>query len=80
VDELDDVVDDLDTAIRRFRDAVRADDKMFTATQSPALSFMQWAWSEVERRWISMTFHEHQAWLARPDLDPSEFAFHQAAL
>jgi|GEM_PF-4254073 len=32
------------------------------------------AWSEREHRWVAMTFDEHQAWLARPDLDPVEFA------
>ncbi len=32
------------------------------------------AWSGRERRWINLTFDEYQAWLARPDLDPVEFA------
>lgn len=31
------------------------------------------AWSQRERRWVDMTFDEHQAWLTRPDLDPAEF-------
>jgi hypothetical protein len=35
--------------------------------------------SERERRWVAMTFDEHQAWLARPDLDPVEFAFGEVA-
>jgi len=38
---------------------------------SPAHSY--WAWSEKRRQWIAMTFPQHQAWLARPDLDPIEF-------
>jgi hypothetical protein len=37
------------------------------------------AWSEQERRWIGMTFDEYQAWLARPDLDPAEFASGEVA-
>ena len=32
------------------------------------------AWSEREHRWVPMTFVEHQARLARPDLDPVELA------
>jgi hypothetical protein len=31
-------------------------------------------WSQRERRWLGLTFNEYQAWLARPDLDPAEFA------
>jgi len=31
------------------------------------------AWSERERRWVTMTFNEYQAWLTRPDLDPAQF-------
>jgi hypothetical protein len=31
-------------------------------------------WSKRERRWLTLTFAEYQAWLARPDLDPAEFA------
>ncbi len=37
------------------------------------------AWSEQERRWVGMTFDEHQAWLTRPDLDPAEFASGEVA-
>jgi len=32
-----------------------------------------WVWSERECRWVAMTFDEHRASLARPDLDPAEF-------
>jgi len=32
------------------------------------------AWSERECRWVVLTFDEHRAWLARPDLDAVEFA------
>jgi hypothetical protein len=46
----------------------------------PPLPFVHPAWSEAERRWISMTFYENQAWLARPDLDPVEFALHEGML
>jgi hypothetical protein len=44
---------------------------------SPLRAFS--AWSELERRWVVMTFQEHQAWLARPDLDPIEFATSEVA-
>jgi hypothetical protein len=37
------------------------------------------AWSELERRWVRMTFDEHRAWLTRPDLDPAEFAAGEVA-
>ena len=37
------------------------------------------AWSEREHRWVTMTFYEHQAWLARPDRDPVEFASSEVA-
>jgi len=74
VNELDTVADDLETAIRRFENAVLARGRTFTANESPTLPLVHQAWSEVERRWITMTFHEHQAWLARPDRDPSDFA------
>jgi len=37
------------------------------------------AWSDRERRWLAMTFVEHQAWLARPDLDPAEIALGELA-
>jgi len=30
------------------------------------------AWSEQKHRWVTMTFIEYQAWLARPDLDPGD--------
>lgn len=33
-----------------------------------------WAWSFEERRWVCLTFGQHQAWMARPDLDAWEFA------
>ena len=36
-------------------------------------------WSERERRWVGMTFNEYQAWLTRPDLDPTEFAIDEVA-
>jgi hypothetical protein len=39
-----------------------------------------WAWSEKECRWVSMTFYENQAWLARPDLDPVGFVPYEAIL
>jgi len=41
-------------------------------TEHPPLPTYR-AWSERERRWVAMTFVEHRAWLARPDLDPAEF-------
>ena len=31
-------------------------------------------WSKRQRRWVTLTFIEFQAWLTRPDLDPVEFA------
>ncbi len=37
------------------------------------------ALSERERRWVALTFYEHQAWLARPDFDPVEFASGEVA-
>ena len=37
------------------------------------------AWSERERRWVVLTFDEHRAWLARPDLDPVVFASRELA-
>jgi hypothetical protein len=37
-----------------------------------------WAWSERGQRWLAMTFQEHQAWLARPDLDPLDFVTAQS--
>jgi len=37
------------------------------------------AWSERERRWLTMTFEEYQAWLSRPDLDPLEFTSGEVA-
>lgn len=79
MNELDDVADDLDAAIRRFEDAALAGHTVFS-TGSPALPLIHRAWSEVERQWITMTFHEHQAWLARPDLDPGAFASRQTAI
>ena len=36
-------------------------------------------WSERDRRWVVMTFNTYQAWLTRPDLDPTEFASGQLA-
>ncbi len=53
-------------------------------TKGHMLSEHEWfpiysAWSERERRWVAMTFYEHQAWLARPDLDPVEFASGEVA-
>jgi len=80
VDELDRVSDDLDVAIGRLQAALPDRPGIFAMTELPPLPFIHWAWSEDERRWISMTFHENQAWLARPDLDPVEFAFHQVML
>ena len=44
-----------------------------TSTQHPPFPTYR-AWSERECRWVPMTFDEYQAWLARPDLDPVEFA------
>ena len=36
-------------------------------------------WSKRQRRWVTLTFAEYQAWLARPDLDPGEFASGEVA-
>lgn len=36
-------------------------------------------WSKRERRWVTLTFVEYQAWLTRPDLDPVEFASGEVA-
>jgi len=49
-----------------------------TLTEHPPFP-TYWAWSERERRWVAMTFVEHQAWLTRPDLDPAEFASGEVA-
>jgi hypothetical protein len=40
----------------------------------PWLNTSHPAWSDQELRWVCMTFPRYQAWLARPDLDPAEFA------
>ena len=48
-------------------------DDAATLTEHPPFPAYR-AWSERERRWVAMTFVEHQAWLTRPDLDPAEFA------
>ncbi len=78
VHELDDISDDLDAAMGRLRSAAGTGHQALAVTPFPGLPFIHLAWSEEEDRWISMTFHENQAWLARPDLDPREFAFHEA--
>ena len=80
VDELDHVSEDLDAAISQLRTVTVEQRDIYTLTELPALPFIHWAWSEQERRWVTMTFHENQAWLARPDLDPLEFASHQVTL
>ena len=36
-------------------------------------------WSKRERRWVTLTFDQYQAWLSRPDLDPAEFAASEVA-
>jgi hypothetical protein len=43
------------------------------STEPPPYSSYR-AWSQQEYRWIGLTFDEYQAWLTRPDLDPTEFA------
>ena len=48
-------------------------DKNVTLTTPPSCHDY-WAYSEKVQCWVAMTFQEHQAWLARPDLDPVEFA------
>ena len=73
MDELDAVADDLDAAISRLQDVALDGCPPCTMTDSSPLPFIHWAWSETEHRWTGMTFHEHQAWLARPDLDPCQF-------
>jgi len=51
-----------------------------TVTDSDFASDEHWqittypAWSDQEHRWVDMTFLRYQSWLARPDLDPAEFA------
>jgi len=45
----------------------------FVPTESP-LDSTRMAWSKHKRQWVTMTFVEFQAWLARPDLDPAEFS------
>jgi len=49
-----------------------SDDTPMPTEYPPSLAYQ--AWSERGRRWVAMTFNEHQAWLTRPDLDPVEFA------
>ncbi len=44
-----------------------------TVTGHPPYSTFR-VWSRRERRWVTLTFFEYQAWLARPDLDPVEVA------
>jgi hypothetical protein len=48
-------------------------------TQHPPYSSYK-VWSRWERRWVTLTFDEYQAWLARPDLDPVRYAPRDAAL
>ena len=43
-----------------------------TLTEHPPYNTYR-VWSRQERRWLSLTFDEYQAWLTRPDLDPAEF-------
>jgi hypothetical protein len=43
-----------------------------TLTEHPPYNTYR-VWSRQERRWVSLTFDEYQAWLTRPDLDPAEF-------
>ena len=50
-----------------------------TLTDHARIPEYQSAWSERERRWVVLTLDEHRAWLARPDLDPVEFAFGELA-
>ena len=47
-------------------------------TEPPPYSSYR-VWSQRERRWLALTFDEYQAWLARPDLDPSEFTIDEVA-
>jgi hypothetical protein len=53
-------------------------DNTDTMTEHPPFPEYR-AWSEREYRWIAMTFDEYQAWLTRPDLDPTEFAIGEVA-
>jgi len=47
-------------------------------TEPPPYAFYR-VWSDREHRWVGMTFVEYQAWLTRPDLDPTEFASSEVA-
>lgn len=49
-----------------------------TLIEHPPYNFYR-VWSGRERRWISLTFDEYQAWLTRPDLDPAGFATGEVA-
>jgi hypothetical protein len=55
-----------------------ADRHTSVATDYPPFTAYN-AWSERERRWVTMTFIEYQAWLTRPDLDPTKFASGEVA-
>jgi hypothetical protein len=44
-----------------------------TLTEHPPYSTYR-VWSKRQRRWVTLSFDEYQAWLTRPDLDPAEFA------
>jgi len=72
VDDLEHVTGEMDAAIRQIQAA--ALESHDTLAERPPLRAYR-AWSEQECRWVDMTFARYQAWLARPDLDPVEFAF-----
>ena len=60
-------------AIRNLQPAALESLDTFTLTELPQ-PHIHWARSDLERRWVQLSFAENQAWLARPDLDPPEFA------
>lgn len=73
VDELSDVTGELDSAIRRLQAAALGGYDKLTLAERPRRSAYR-AWSDRQDKWVGLTFPEYQAWLARPDLDPAEFA------
>lgn len=73
------VADECDAAIRLLSAEALAVTRYSIFTALPQ-DFAYRVWSEGERRWVSMTFYENQAWLARPDLDPVKFVSYEVML
>jgi hypothetical protein len=72
VDELKGVTEKIDTAIRQIqRAALEIHDS--SVSMEPTTLAAYRAWSDQESQWVGLTFAEYQAWLSRPDLDPTDF-------